>query len=109
MHRHHPAEKLDHRVGEDVVAIACHHVRRVLDAHILSVRTLLKEALGARLTQHVGQTAPYEQGRQIELVRALVQPLPVLGRVGSMKAASRIPVPFVFAIGAEADVLGESV
>jgi hypothetical protein len=108
-HWYGPVEERDDRVGKDVVAITSHHVSGVLDVDILGMGALFEETLGPPLTQHIRQTSPHEQGWQVEMIRALVEPLPVATPEGSVMSASRIPVPVVFTIGTEADVLGQPV
>src|SRR3546814_12409257 len=52
LRRHHPAEKLDDRGAEDVVAVAGDHVGGVLHVDVLGVRALAQEALRAFFAQH---------------------------------------------------------
>ena len=107
--RHRTPEKRNHRAAENVVAVARHHVAGIGHIDVLRMRTQGKKVLGTGFAEHVGQTTAHQQGRQREMARAILQALLAPLQVARAGPKKRVPVPVVFAVGAQAHVLRQAI
>src|SRR2546423_9158821 len=108
MDRNRTSEKRDDRRCKGVVAVAGHHVCRVLDVHILAMRSKAQKIAHAFLGEQIRQTAAHQQRRNGQPARTLFQALAPFIDVHSPRPDLRIPVPTIFAICRKANILGES-
>ena len=110
-----PVEEIQHRIGEDVVAIAGDHVSRTADIDELDLGEACQKFVGALLADQVAHLAPHQQhgyaAREDRLHRR-VQSIDV-GHLGGRQRRGvadelRIPMP-VPAIAAAAQVCAQAV